>query len=263
MSLSAAAELDGQVAIVTGAASEIGTAIAMALAERGAHLVLVGRRVDAMRSMAAAIEQRGRRALVVRCDVTQGDQVTRMVADASAAFDDRFDILVNVAGGTGASGVPIWETAETDFNSIIAVNLTAGFLTMAAVLPVMIARRSGRIINIGGTFGLRGRAGRAAYSAAKWGLRGLTKSAALEAGPYNVTVNCVSPGMVEGRRFDEVGAEAAARDGVSVAQAKARIADGHALRRVTQPGDIANTVCFLAGEGGRQMTGQDLVVDGG
>jgi 3-oxoacyl-[acyl-carrier protein] reductase len=263
MSASAAPELDGQVAVVTGAASDIGTAIAIALAERGASLVLIGRHVETMRPIAAAIDGCGARAHIIHCDVTQSEQVAQMVAETRGVFGDRIDILVNVAGGTGASAVPIWEMAERDFDSIIAINLTASFLTMAAVLPVMIARRSGRIINIGGTYGLRGRAGRAAYSAAKWGLRGLTKSVALEVGPFNVTVNCVSPGMVEGRRFDEIGAEAAAREGIPVAQAKARVSEALALRRVSTPEDVANMVAFLAGEGGRQMTGQDLVVDGG
>jgi NAD(P)-dependent dehydrogenase (short-subunit alcohol dehydrogenase family) len=259
----AANELDGRVAIVTGPAQGIGKAIALALADRGADLVLVGRDVDRILPVADAIAQRDRRAHIARCDLTQGDQVSQMVADACAAFDGRIDILVNVAGGTGALGVPIWETSERDFSSIVALNLTASFLTMAAVLPTMIARRSGRIINIGGTYGLRGRAGRTAYSAAKWGLRGLTKSAALEAGPFGITVNCVCPGMVEGERFDEIGANMAASEGISVAEAKARISDGYALRRISTPGDVANMVVFLAGDGARQITGQDLTVDGG
>jgi 3-oxoacyl-[acyl-carrier protein] reductase len=263
MSPNGATELDGHVAILTGASSEIGSAIALALAKDGASLVLIGRHADALQPVAATISALGRHAHIVCCDVTQGEQVDHMVAETRALFDDRIDILVNVAGGSGGLAAPVWEISESDFSSIIAMNLTASFLTMAAVLPVMITRRSGRIINIGGTFGLRGRAGRAAYSAAKWGLRGLTKSAALDAGPFNITVNCVSPGMVEGRRFDEIGAEAAARDGVSLAEARARISAAYALRRVSTSDDIANMVRFLAGEGGRQVTGQDLVVDGG
>jgi NAD(P)-dependent dehydrogenase (short-subunit alcohol dehydrogenase family) len=258
-----AMELDSHVALVTGASSEIGRAIAVALAADGAHLVLLGRNVEAMQPVAAAIASHGRRAHLIRCDVTQSEQVAQMITEVRTVFDDRIDILVNVAGGTAGLGMPIWDISAGDFSSIIAINLTASFLTMAAVLPVMIARRSGRVINIGGTYGLRGRAGRTAYSAAKWGLRGLTKSAALEAGPFNITVNCVSPGMVEGRRFDEIGAEAATRDGISVAQAKARVSEASALRRVSTPGDIANMVRFLVGEGARQMTGQDVVVDGG
>jgi 3-oxoacyl-[acyl-carrier protein] reductase len=256
-------ELDGQVAVVTGASSDIGRAIAVALAEHGAHLVLVGRDVEAMGPAAAAIGGLGRRAQRIRCDVTESAQVARMVAEVRAVFDDRIDILVNAAGGTAGLGVKLWETSAVDFSRILAANLTASFLTMAAVLPVMIARRSGRVINIGGTYGLRGRAGRSAYSAAKWGLRGLTKSAALEAGPFDITVNCVCPGMVEGRRFDDAGAAMAARDGISVPQARAQLSEACALRRVSTGDDIANAVCFLAGDGARQMTGQDLVVDGG
>jgi NAD(P)-dependent dehydrogenase (short-subunit alcohol dehydrogenase family) len=256
-------ELDGQVAIVTGASSEIGNAIAMALAGSGADLVLVGRRAEAMQPVAASIGGIGSRAHIICCDVTRSEQVAQMVAEVRAVFADRIDILVNAAGGTAGLGMSIWEMSESDFSRIVAINLTASFLTMAAVLPAMIARRSGRIINIGGTYGLRGRAGRTAYSAAKWGLRGLTKSAALEAGPFNITVNCVSPGIVEGRRFDEIGAETAERDGISVMQARARIAEACALRRASTPDDVANMVRFLAGEDARQMTGQDLVVDGG
>jgi NAD(P)-dependent dehydrogenase (short-subunit alcohol dehydrogenase family) len=256
-------ELDGQVAIVTGAASDIGSAIAMALAGQGAHLILVGRLAEALCPIATRVEAQGRRAEVLTCDLTDGAQVAGMFTAARDLFSDRIDILVNAAGGTGGLGVPVWELTEGDFNRVLAVNLTASFLTMAAVLPVMIARRSGRIINLGGTYGMRGRAGRAAYSAAKWGLRGLTKSTALEAGPFSITVNCVSPGMVEGPRFDEAATDAAARGDISIGEAKTRLADAYALRRISTPEDVARVVLFLAGDGGRQMTGQDLVVDGG
>ena len=251
-------ELNGQVAIVTGSSSEIGAAIARGLAGQGARLVLVGRHANALRPLATELD-----GVAVGCDVTQGEQVARMVAEVRRTFADRIDILVNAVGGTGGLGKPVWELTEADFQHVLSLNLTASFLTIAAVLPMMIARRQGRIINIGGTFGMRGRAGRAAYSAAKWGLRGLTKSAALEAGPFNITVNCVSPGMVEGPRFDEAAADAAACGGISIDDAKERMAGAYALRRISTPDDVARAVLFLAGEGGRQMTGQDLVVDGG
>jgi len=255
-------ELTDRVAIVTGPARGVGRAIALLLAERGADLVLVGRNVATFDDLVATIEQGGRRAAIIRCDVTKGDEVNQMVAEAEA-LAGRIDILVNVVGGTRLLGAPIWEISEKHFNEVVALNLTASFLTMAAVLPKMIERRHGRIINIGGTFGLRGRAGRSAYSSAKWGLRGLTKSAALEAGPFNITINCVCPGMVEGTQFDQAGEELAARAGISVAEAKSRLAEGYPLRRVSTPQDIAEVVCFLASERGRQITGQDLAVDGG
>lgn len=258
-----APDIAGQVAIVTGATSEIGRAIAIALSNGGAHTVLAGRDVDMLERMAGTLRKDARQSLAFRCDVTQQSDVREMVGKITATFDGRIDMLVNVAGGTGSLGVPIWEVTEEEFSRIVTLNLTTAFLTMAAVLPKMIARRAGCIVNIGGTYGLRGRAGRTAYSAAKWGLRGLTKSAALEAGPYNITVNCVCPGMVEGAQFEKASAEMADRAGISVDDAKVRIAEGYALRRVSTPQDIAAVVAFLAGEGGRQITGQDLAVDGG
>jgi len=128
---------------------------------------------------------------------------------------------------------------------------------------MMIERRYGKIVNVGGTFGLRGRAGRSAYSASKWGLRGITKSAALEGGPYNVNVNAVCPGMVDGPRFARVCGELAQRRGISVDEARAEHEAEYALRRISTGEDVANAVVFLSSDRSRQITGQDLAVDGG
>lgn len=252
-----------QVAIVTGATSEIGRTIAAALGVQGAHTVLVGRNLTKLEDMAASLRAEDRRSIASACDITQGDDVRRMVAQVAAEFGDRIDVLVNVAGGTGSLGRPIWEISEHEFVDIITLNLTTAFLMTATALPKMIARRYGRIVNIGGTYGLRGRAGRTAYSAAKWGLRGLTKSAAIEAGPFNITVNCVCPGMVEGAQFEKAAREMADSKALSLAEAKTVITSNYALRRVSTPEDIAAAVVFLSGEGGKQITGQDLAVDGG
>jgi len=257
------APMAGQVAIVTGATSDIGRAIAAALSAQGAHSVLVGRNVTELENIAGSLRTEKRRSLASVCDITQGEDVRRMVSEVATGFGDRIDILVNVAGGTGSLGRPIWEISEHEFNSIITLNLSTAFLMTATVLPKMIARRYGRIVNIGGTYGLRGRAGRTAYSAAKWGLRGLTKSAAIEAGPFNITVNCVCPGMVEGQQFEKAARELADSRGLSLAEAKTNITSNYALRRVSTPHDIAAAVVFLASEGGRQISGQDLAVDGG
>ena len=147
---------------------------------------------------------------------------------------------------------------------IVTLNMNGCFHIMRAVLPTMMAQRYGKIVNVGGTFGMRGRAGRTAYSASKWGLRGITKSFALEAGPYNVNVNCVAPGMVDGPRFrDKVCAEMATRLGISRQEAAERHAAEYALRRVTTDADVANACLFLASDASRQITGVDLPVDGG
>ena len=110
----------------------------------------------------------------------------------------RIDILVNVAGGSGPIGKSGVETTPQEFDDIVTLNMNGCFHTMRGVLPTMMAQRYGKIVNVGGTFGMRGRAGRMAYSASKWGLRGITKSFALEVGAYNINVNCVAPG--HGRR---------------------------------------------------------------
>jgi len=107
---------------------------------------------------------------------------------------------VNVAGGSGPIGKSGVETTPQEFDDIITLNMHGCFHTMRGVLPTMMAQRYGKIVNVGGTFGMRGRAGRMAYSASKWGLRGITKSFALEVGAYNINVNCVAPGMVDGPR---------------------------------------------------------------
>jgi NAD(P)-dependent dehydrogenase (short-subunit alcohol dehydrogenase family) len=255
--------LEGRVGIVTGPAKGMGAATTLALAEAGADLILAGRDTAAIEPLAAEISAKGRKVVVVACDVTDETDVAGLMPVVGERFDGRIDFLVNVAGGSGTLGKPIWENTRAEFEQIVTLNVTACFLTMRAVLPTMIAQRYGKVVNVGGTFGLRGRAGRAAYSTSKWALRGLTKSAALEAGPYNVNINCVCPGMVEGERFDRVRTDMGARLQISPDEARERMAAEYALRRISTAEDVANSVVFLASDLSRQITGQDLAVDGG
>jgi NAD(P)-dependent dehydrogenase (short-subunit alcohol dehydrogenase family) len=256
-------ELRDRIAVVTGPAKGMGAAITTALAREGADLVLAGRDVAAIEPVASEVAALGRRSRVVRCDVTSPGDVAAMAAQALEFGDGRIDILVNVAGGSGPVETPSWETTPDEFDQIVDLNMKGCFLTMRAVLPTMMAQRYGKVVNIGGTFGLRGRALRMAYSASKWGLRGITKSAALEAGPFNINVNCVCPGMVEGPRFDRVCREHARRLKIGVDEARRRHEEEYALRRISTGEDVANAVVFLASERSRQITGQDLAIDGG
>lgn len=256
-------EFAGKVAIVTGPAKGMGAAITRSLARDGAELVLVGRDVGAIEPVAAEARGLGRRVEVVRCDVTDPAEVQAMVEATLKAFDDRIDILVNIAGGTGPLETTSWDTTPEQFDQIIDLNLKGCHLTMRAVLPTMMRRRSGKIVNIGGTFGLRGQALRSAYSASKWGLRGLTKSVALEVGPYNINVNNVAPGMVDGPRFTKVCHERAQRLGKTPEDVRREWEGNYALRRITTDEDVANAVWFFASERSKNITGQDLAVDGG
>lgn len=255
-------ELQGKTALVTGPAKGMGRAITLALAREGANLVLAGRDLTPIEEVADAARGIGVEVLVSPCDVTSPDDVSATVAQGIEALG-AIDILVNVAGGTGPLGKSGIETTPEEFDQIIELNLKGCFLTMRAVLPGMVAKGGGKIVNVGGTFGMRGRAGRLSYSSSKWGLRGLTKSFALEVGPDNINVNCVAPGMVDGPRFQSVCTEMAERLGITLEEARTRHAEDYALRRVSTDEDIANAVLFFASERSRQITGQDLAVDGG
>jgi len=255
--------LAGRVALITGPAKGMGAAITRAFAAEGARLVLIGRDTAAIELVAAELCGCGAEAMVLPCDLVEPAQCEGAAAAARSRYG-RIDILVNVAGGSGPIGKSGVETTPEEFDAIVRLNMNGCFHTMRAVLPGMMAQRYGKIVNVGGTFGLRGRAGRMAYSASKWGLRGMTKSVALEAGPYNINVNCVAPGMVDGPRFrDKVCAEMARRLGIGVAEAAERHAAEYALKRVTADTDVANACLFLASDVSRQITGVDLPVDGG
>ena len=256
-------QLKDKVVVITGPAKGMGRAVSLAFAGEGARLVLTGRDTAAIEPVATQARALGAAALVVGCDVTDSAQTDALAARALAAYG-RIDVLVNVAGGSGPIGKTGWETTADEFNEIVELNMTGCFNTMRAVLPAMIEAGRGKIVNVGGTFGMRGRAGRMAYSASKWGLRGITKSFALEAGPHGINVNCVAPGMVDGPRFrDKVCANLAAKAGITLDEAMQRHAADYALRRVSTDQDVANACLFLASDVSRQITGVDLPVDGG
>jgi NAD(P)-dependent dehydrogenase (short-subunit alcohol dehydrogenase family) len=256
-------QLKDKVTLITGPAKGMGAAITLAFAREGAKLVLAGRDTAAIEPVAAEARVLGAEAIVVPCDLTKSEQTEALAAAALKAFG-RIDVLVNVAGGSGPVGKTGWETTTDEFNEIVELNMTGCFNTIHAVLPSMIERRSGKVVNVGGTFGLRGRAGRTAYSASKWGLRGITKSFALEAGPYNINVNNVAPGMVDGPRFREkVCANMAEKLGITLEEAMTRHAADYALKRVSTDTDVANACLFMASEVSKQITGVDLPVDGG
>ncbi len=256
-------QLKDKVTVITGPAKGMGAAITTAFAAEGSRLALIGRDTTAIEPVAAEARNAGAEAIVVPCDLTDAAQCERAASATRDAYG-RIDILVNVAGGSGPVGKSGIETTPEEFDDIVTLNMNGCFHTMRGVLPTMIAQRYGKIVNVGGTFGMRGRAGRMAYSASKWGLRGITKSFALEVGAYNINVNCVAPGMVDGPRFrDKVCADMAKRLGISVEEAMEKHASEYALKRVTTDADVANACLFLASDVSRQITGIDLPVDGG
>jgi len=252
-----------RIAIVTGAAKGMGREICLTLAQEGAHLVVAARDAAPLKELAGEIEKRGRRAVTQVTDVTDEAQVKALVQRALTEFGGRIDILVNCAGVTGPVETPVWEISAEDFSQVLDVNVKGSFLPTKYVLPTMIAQRYGKIVNISGTSGLRGYKNRAAYSSSKWAIRGLTRTTALDAGSYNINVNAVHPGIVDGPRMQRLCREKAKKRGWTPEQVYEEYVQEMALRRVTTAEDVANAVLFLCSEESRNMTGQCLTVDGG
>ena len=256
-------KLENKTGIVTGAAKGMGAAITETLAREGADLVLTARDTAALEEVAGTVRALGRQAHVIACDVTDEAQVAAMVAGAKKAFGGRIDILVNVAGVTGPIETPVQDIAVEDFDYVITANVRGTFLPIKHVMPTMIAQKAGKIVNIGGTSGLRGYPMRTSYSASKWAVRGITRTVALEAGAHNINVNAVCPGIVETPRMQKLCEEKARVRGWTTEEVYEEYVQDMALKRVTTPQDIANAVLFLASDDSRNMTGQEVAVDGG
>ncbi|MGH7313796.1 MAG: SDR family NAD(P)-dependent oxidoreductase [Candidatus Rokuibacteriota bacterium] len=255
--------LEDRIAIVTGAAKGMGREICLTLARAGARLALAAREAGPLDTLARDIEKLDRRALVQPTDVTDEAAVRRLVERTREAFGGRIDILVNAAGITGPVETPVWEIDAAAWDEVLTANVRGTFLPTKHVLPTMIAQRYGKIVNISGTSGLRGYKNRAAYSSSKWALRGFTRTVALEAGPYNVNVNALHPGIVTGERMDRLCREKARRRGWTPEQVHEEYVQEMALRRVTTARDIADSVLFLVSDVSKNMTGQSVTVDGG
>ena len=254
--------LENRVVLVTGAAKGMGRDICLTLAREGADLALAARDVPPLEKLKDEIEAQGRRALVVPTDVTDEAAVERMVAKTLEAYG-RIDILVNAAGVTGPIETPVQEIKVDDFRFVLEANILGTFLPTKHVLPGMVARKYGKVVNISGTSGLRGYKYRAAYSSSKWALRGFTRTVALEVGPHNINVNALHPGIVAGDRMDKLCREKGKKRGWTPEQVHQEYVNEMALRRVTTSQDIANAVLYLASDDSKNMTGQSVTVDGG
>lgn len=253
--------LNGKTVFVTGGTKGLGSELAIAMARAGAAVALIGRDLEGGRAVAAQIEALGGRALPIVADVTDEASVQAAAQQALAHFGS-IDLLLCVAG-VGSPRRPIWESTADDFHACFNVNVLGVLIAMQAVLPAMLEQRSGRVVVIGGTYGHKGVANAAIYASSKWALRGLVKSAALEVGGNNITVNLVSPGGIEGERLERMFRQSAEREGISYEEVLSRFTSKSAMNRLVDGEDIAQAVLQLACESGRMVTGQDIVVDAG
>jgi NAD(P)-dependent dehydrogenase (short-subunit alcohol dehydrogenase family) len=245
-------ELDGQVALVTGASRGLGRAISLALANAGADIVLGLHRPDSAADLADEIRSMGRRAIRVAMDVRDRAQIDAAVAATVAEFG-RLDILVNNAGL--APGAPAEDVTEANFDLTIAVNVKGLFFASQAAGRVMIEQGYGRIVSIGSQAGFVALPGESIYCMTKAAVSHLTKCLAVEWGRHGITVNAVAPTFIR-----TPGTEAALADPVFEAEVKERIA---ALHRIGEPMDVAGGVVFLASPAASLITGTTLLIDGG
>ncbi|HLH03776.1 MAG TPA: glucose 1-dehydrogenase [Bryobacteraceae bacterium] len=244
-------DLSGQVAIVTGTSRGLGQYFARALARSGADLVLTSRTRESLAPFAKEVEALGRRTLSLELDVRNLESIEAMAAAAECEFG-KIDILVNNAGMNIRK--PALEVSWDDWNQILDTNLRGAFFVAQAVAKRMVARKYGRIINIGSVTSVNGYAGLGPYSASRGGIKQLTMSLADDWGPHGITVNCLAPGW-----FRTEQNKVMYEDKEWVAYLSDRIP----VKRPGAPNDLDSAVVFLAAESSRYVTGQILLVDGG
>ncbi len=242
-------DLNGQVALVTGASRGIGRAIAVQLAACGAKVAGVARTLEAMAGSVAAIREAGGTAEAFAGSVAESADVGRIIEEVEAKFE-KIHILVNNAGIT-RDGLMLRMDDEA-WDQVVNTNLKGTFLFCRAVGAMMMRQRYGRIVNITSVSGLMGNPGQANYSASKAGVIGFTRTVARELASRGITANAVAPGFIT-----------TDMTAVLPEKVKAEVKERVPVRRLGTPEDVADLVCYLAGPGAGYLTGQVIAVDGG
>jgi len=252
--------LRGRHAIVTGAGSGIGAAIARALARLGANTTLIGRRIDPLNALRLELERTAAGRPIARAaDVTDAELVGRTIRDACAVQGDPF-VLVNNAGATFSAS--FLETSDDDWRAMLDVNVMGAVFCTRAALPFMRERREGRIINMASTAAVEGYPYVAAYVAAKHALLGLTRSLAHESARDGITVNALCPAYTNTEMLGVAARRTAARTGRTEEDVRAKYAAANTGKRLIEPHEVARVAAWLCAPEQHDVTGRAIVIDG-
>lgn len=248
--------LDGQHALITGGGTGIGAAIAQSLSAEGAALSLVGRRHEPLEATAAKLPK----SVTIPTDVTDEDQVAAMVETAHRSYGP---ISILIANAGTASSAPLAKTDLNAWRTMIDVNLTGAFLAARAVLPDMMRARSGRIIFVASTAGLKGYGYVAPYCAAKHGVVGMARALAIEVAKSGITANAVCPGFTQTPMLDSSIRTIVETTGRTEQEAKEALVKDNPQGRFVRPDEVSATVLWLCSAGAEAINGQAIAVAGG
>jgi NAD(P)-dependent dehydrogenase (short-subunit alcohol dehydrogenase family) len=254
-------QLEGKVALITGASKGIGRVMSRLFAKEGAAVVCAARSRNLVEETAALIKTDGGRALAVTGDAAAEGDVQKMVAAGAQAFG-KLDVLVNNAGDGGPTK-RVQEYTTDDWFYTINSCLTTSYMCTRFAVPEMIRAGGGVIINVSSTAGRRGLPFRIGYCSAKAGQVGMTYGLALELAPHNIRVNAIAPGAVEGDRIDRVIAGQAEVRGVAVDDMRRSFVERSPLKRMTTAEDIATLAVYLCSDAAKNLSGQCIAVTAG
>ncbi len=253
--------LKDKVAVVTGAGTGIGKATAITFAAEGAKVVLVGRTLSRLEEVVKEIKAKKGIAKAAQCDVSDENQVIKLMADTVRDFG-QIDVLVNNHAG-GRGGGPIANMDLGGWNETVAIDLTGTMLCCREALKNMIPRKTGSIVNISSIAGVVGAPFLGPYPASKAGIIGMTMTLSMEVGEYNIRVNSVSPAATRTERLEAPQRAAAKARGISFEEHMKGILSHYSLNRIAEPSEVAAVILFLATDESSAVTGQNIIVSCG